>query len=103
VFLLFLRRSSPLGAASTSASPSGPTRAQRKAWSSAAASAAQRTSTPAPAGSLDASLAAKRLNTRAALCKPTGFDETTSPLTALISAAAAAAARVLDLLARRNL
>ena len=50
-----------------------------------AASAAQSNSAPP-------SEAAKRLNTRAALFRATGFDDTTSPLTALIAAAAAAAA-----------
>lgn len=49
-----------------------------------AASAAQSNSAPP-------SEAAKRLNTRAALFRATGFDDTTSPLTALIAAAAAAA------------
>uniref|UniRef100_A0A0D9Z181 Uncharacterized protein n=1 Tax=Oryza glumipatula TaxID=40148 RepID=A0A0D9Z181_9ORYZ len=62
-----------------------------------AASAAQSNSAPSSDGSPESSEAAKRLNTRAALVRATGFDDTTSPLTALIAAAAAAAARALVL------
>lgn len=60
-----------------------------------AASAAQSNSAPPSDGSPESSEAAKRLNTRAALFRATGFDDTTSPLTALIAAAAAARALVL--------